>query len=256
MMRSLARGLRVLQCFTPEAPLLRLKDVADRLGVPMGSAHRTISALEALGYLRQDLPSKRYRLGLKVLDLGQACLAGMVFPDAALPFLEALASQTQRSANMAVLDGGEIVFVARASVNRLINVNLSIGSRLPSHCTSMGKVLLADLDDDVLAEVIAGLDLRGYTPATITDAGTLLRSLQTVRDQGYAVSREELEPHLTTVAAPVRDATGRALAAINVALFTGPGDASETEQNVLPKVLHTAQVVSSALGYRPGRSRR
>lgn len=253
MMKSLSRGLRVLQCFTPDAPQRRLKDVADQLEIPMGSAFRTLSTLEALGFVRQDPTSKTYRLGVQVLDLGQACLAGLVFPDVALPFLEALASETQRSANMAVLEQGEIVFVARASVTRLMNVNLSVGSRLPAHCTSMGKVLLADLDDAQLEKILGAAALRRYTPQTITDVDALMDAIQTVRVRGYAISKEELEPRLTTLAAPVRDASGRAVAAINVALFTGPGDATEHEQVELPKLLHTAQIVSSALGYRRGR---
>ena len=253
MMKSLSRGLRVLQCFTPDAPHRRLKDIADQLEVPMGSAFRTLGTLEALGFVRQDPTSKTYRLGVRVLDLGQACLAGLVFPDVALPFLEALASETQRSANMAVLEQGEIVFVARASVMRLMNVNLSVGSRLPAHCTSMGKVLLADLDDAELERILDVAPLRRYTPQTITDADALKRAIEAVRARGYAVSHEELEPRLTTFAAPVRDATGRAVAAINVALFTGPGDTTDHHQVELPKLLHTAQVVSSALGYRRGR---
>lgn len=255
MMKSLARGLEALQCFTPEAPELRVKDVGDELGIPIGSAYRTLATLEALGYLVQNPESKRYRLGLKVLDLGQACLAGFVFPDVALPFLEELARETGRAANMAVLDGAEIVFVARASVTRLLSVNLSVGSRLPSHCTSMGKVLLAELDPGEVERLLGGSELRRYTPHTITDLGTLLSALADVRARGFAVSREELELHLTTVAAPVRDATGRAVAAINVAMFMAPGEAAAAQEVAVPRLLHSAQVVSSALGYRPGRAR-
>ena len=146
MIKSVSRGVQVLGCFTPHTPRLRLKDIADQLGIPMGSAFRTLRTLETLGFVVQDPVTKQYRLGLKALDLSLACLAGMEFPDVALPFLEELASQTRLSANMAVLDGTEIVFVARASVVRLLRSNLSVGSRLPGHCTAMGKALLAHLD--------------------------------------------------------------------------------------------------------------
>ena len=222
----------------------------------MGSAFRTLGTLEELGFLAQDASTKRYRLGLRVLDLGQACLSGMVFPHVALPFLEELASTTRRSANMAVLDGADIVFVARASVTRLMSVNLSVGSRLPSHCTSMGKVLLADLDEDERKDLFDSAELRRYTARTITSVLELEQALHAIRAQGFAISREELEPHLTTMAAPVRDATGRTVAAINVAMFSGPGEEVDTfEGDVLLKVLDSARVVSAALGYRPGRSR-
>jgi IclR family transcriptional regulator, pca regulon regulatory protein len=254
MIRSLSRGVEILGCFTPQAPRMRLKEIADRLGLPMGSAFRTIRTLEAHGYVIQDPVSKLYRLGLRVLDLGQACLSGMEFPDVALPFLEALASDTRQSANMSVLDSGEIVFVARASVVRLMRDNLSVGSRLPSHCTAMGKVLLAGLDAGDAERVVGALELRGFTPNTITDRAALTAALVPVRQLGYAISREELQLHLTAVAAPVRGPTGSVVAAINVAMYTGPGDDDSDVMNVLPKLVRTAATISSALGFRPGRS--
>ncbi len=253
MMKSLSRGVRVLQCFTAATPQLRLKDVADRLGIPMGSAFRTLATLEALGFVRQDATTKTYRLGLRALDLGHACLVGMVFPDVALPFLEELAGATGRSANMAVLDGDEIVFVARASITRLMSVNLSVGSRLPSHATAMGKVLLAHLDDETLAGLIGDRRLPRFTAATITDPSELRATIAVVRERGYAVTHGELEQRLSSFAAPVRDATGAVAAAINVALFMAPDEPVDDEAAAVPKLLQTAQVISSALGYRPGR---
>ena len=254
MLKSLARGLQVLQCFSPETPSLRLKDIADQLQIPMGSAFRIVSTLEEMGYLRQELSSKNYRLGLKVLNLGHICLTGMVYPDVALPFLEALASETQQSANMAVLDETEIVFVARASIKRLMSVNLSVGSRLPSYCSSMGKVLLAHLDDGERQQLLSRITFRAYTPYTIIDLATLEEDLRTVRANGYSISDEELERHLKTVAAPIRDGSGKVVAAINVAMFSTRGEAVDEEESTVRKLLQTAQVISSALGYRPGRN--
>lgn len=252
MIKSVTRGVQVLGCFTPHSPRLRLKDVADQLGIPMGSAFRTLRTLETLGFVVQDPVTKQYRLGVKALDLSLACLAGMEFPDVALPFLEELASQTRLSANMAVLDGREIVFVARASVVRLLRSNLSVGSRLPGHCTAMGKALLAHLDPaEARARLEAGA-LKAFTPKTITEVDTLLEALTDIRAVGFAVSREELELHLTAVAVPVMDATGRVVAAINVAMYTGPGEGEASVLAVLPKLIFAGAAVSSALGYRPG----
>jgi len=153
---------------------------------------------------------------------------------------------------MAVLDGTEIVFVARASVVRLLRSNLSVGSRLPGHCTAMGKALLAQLDP-VEARARLGADaLKAYTSRTMTDVETLLVALREIRAVGFAVSREELELHLTAVAVPVMDATGRAVAAINVAMYTGPGEDESSVLSVLPKLILAGAAVSSALGYRPG----
>jgi len=252
VIKSVHRGVQVLGCFRPHLPRLRLKDIADQLGIPMGSAFRTVRTLEALGYVVQDPITKQYRLGLKVLDLGLTCLVGMEFPDVALPFLEELAAQTRLSANMAVLDGTEIVFVARASVVRLMRSNLSVGSRLPSHCTAMGKVLLAQLDPAEARTRLQGSPLPGFTANTITDLDVLLATLREIRSVGFAVSHEELELHLTAVAAPVLDATGRAVAAINVAMYTGPGEDESSVLAVLPKLILAGAAVSAALGYRPG----
>jgi len=252
VIKSVTRGVQVLGCFTPHTPRLRLKDIADQLAIPMGSAFRTLRTLETLGFVVQDPVTKQYRLGLKALDLSLACLAGMEFPDVALPFLEELASQTRLSANMAVLDGTEIVFVARASVVRLLRSNLSVGSRLPGHCTAMGKVLLAHLEPTEARARLAGGALKAFTPRTMVDVDTLLDALKDIRAVGFAVCREELELHLTAVAVPVVDATGRAVAAINVAMYTGPGDDESSVLAVLPKLILTGAAVSSALGYRPG----
>lgn len=252
MIKSVSRGVQVLGCFRPHTPRLRLKDVADQLGIPMGSAYRTLRTLETLGFVVQDPVTKQYRLGLKVLDLGLACLAGMEFPGVALPFLEELASQTRLSANMAVLERTEVVFVARASVVRLLRSNLSVGSRLPGHCTAMGKVLLAHLDPSEARERLQEGALKGFTTKTITDVDALMEALREIRAVGFALSREELELHLTAVAVPVMDATGRAVASINVAMYTGPGDDESSVLAVLPKLILTGAAVSAALGYRPG----
>lgn len=261
MIAALDRGLRVLACFTPAEPALRLSDVADRLGIPAGSAHRTLRSLEALGYIEQDAATRRYRVGIRALDLTQACIAGLVVPDVALPFLEELAEATRHSANLAILDGTEIVFTARASTIRLLRMNLSIGSRLPAHATSMGKVLLASLTTEERRERLGSGPLARFTPATLADLPALEQELVAVHDRGYAVSLAELEPNLASVAAPLRNARGHVVAAINVATFVadalgeGAAEDARTEAlvaSMIPNVVQTARVVSGALGFRAG----
>ena len=261
MIAALERGLRVLACFTQAEPVLRLSDIADRLGIPAGSAHRTLRSLEALGYIAQDEATRHYRVGLRALDLTQACIAGLVVPDVALPFLEELAEATRRSANLAILDGTEIVFAARASTVRLMHVNLTIGSRLPAHATSMGKVLLASLTTAELHERLRPGLLTRFTPATLADLQALETELAVVRDRGYAFSLAELEPNLASVAAPLRNARGQVVAAINVATFVadmramGMGPDAHAEAlvaSLVPHVVHTAHIISGALGFRAG----
>lgn len=252
MLKSLSRGVQVLQCFTPDTPSLALTAIAAEIGVPKGSAFRLVSTLEQLGYLRQDPETKRYRLGVKVLTLGQACLSGMVWPDVALPHLEELAKATRESASMAILDETEIVYVARASIRRVMSSNLFVGSRLPAYCTSLGKVLLAHLEPDELASLLAVVVFEPYTHLTVADADDLCASLATIRQQGYAISDRELDLTLRSIAAPVRDASGTVVAAINVSTFASRVPVNELEEHIIPRLLETANTISNALGFHPG----
>lgn len=248
--RALARGLQVLRCFTPARPLVSLQEIAEQLGVPKGSAFRLVATLESLGYLRQDPETKRYRLDIGVLELGFACLSGLGYPEVAQPYLERLAAEVEESASMAVLDDLEIVYVARASIRRVMSINLSVGSRLPAYCTSMGKVLLAALEPDELEERLARVEWRAYTPRTITNLDALRAELARVRQRGYAINDEELETGLRSVAAPVMDRSGRIVAAINVSLVASRTSMDVIHERVVPTVVARAAEVSAALGYR------
>ena len=250
--QSLERGLQVLRCFTPAKPKLSLQEIADKLGIPKGSAFRMVATLEALGYLAQDPETKRYRVDIGVLDLGFTCLAGLGYPDVALPHLQRLAHETQESASMAVLDDLDVVYIARASIQRVMSINLSVGSRLPAYCTSLGKVLLAHLDEKTLEERLRRLGQpQKLTPYTIADPETLRRHLAEIRDKGYAINDEELELGLRSVAAPVRDARGEVVAAINVSTVAARVSVADIKQQIVPKLLRCAATISAQLGYRP-----
>jgi len=250
--QSLERGLQVLRCFTPAKPKLSLQEIADKLGIPKGSAFRMVATLEALGYLVQDPETKRYRVDIGVLDLGFTYLAGLGYPDVALPHLQRLAHETQESASMAVLDDLDVVYVARASIQRVMSINLSIGSRLPAYCTSLGKVLLAHLDEKTLEERLRRLGQpQKLTPYTIADPETLRRHLVEIRHKGYAINDQELELGLRSVAAPVRDARGEVVAAINVSTVAARVSVADIERQVVPKLLRCAATISAQLGYRP-----
>ena len=255
MLKSLARGAQVLQCFTPDAPSLPLTEIAAKLEIPKGSAFRLVSTLEQLGFIEQDAVTKHYRLGVKALALGQAYLSGLEYPGMALPHLESLANETGESASMAILDGSEIVYVARASIRRVMNSNLFVGSRLPCYCTSMGKVLLAHLAEERLDDLLANVSFERFTHKTVADADALRASLPVIREQGYAISDRELDLTLRSVAAPVHGASGRVVAAINVSTFASRVPEEELEQSFIPRLVETAHTISNALGYRPGARR-
>lgn len=252
MLKSLARGLQVLQCFTPDTPTLALNAIAARLDIPKGSAYRLVATLQSMGFVRQDPESKRYRLGVEVLALGQSYLSGLVYPDVALPHLEELAHDTRESASMAILDGTEIVYVARASIRRVMSGNLFVGSRLPAYCTSMGKVLLAYLGQDERERLLGATTFEPYTHHTVADADTLRAGLARVREHGYAISDRELDLTLRSIAAPVRGGDGAVVAAVNVSTFASHVADEELRETLIPRLVETAHTISNALGYRPG----
>lgn len=252
MLKSLSRGVHVLHCFTPDAPHQSLTAIAQALDIPKGSAFRIVSTLEQLGFLEQDKTTKLYRLGIKVLALSQAHLAGLEYPGMALPHLEELAIDTQESASMAVLDGHEIVYVARASIRRVMRSNLFVGSRLPAYCTSMGKVLLAYLSTEELEQTLNATEFERFTHRTVTSAGDLTASLPEVRERGYAISDRELDRTLRSIAAPVLNASGEVVAAINVSTFALRVPDEQLERLIIPRLLETAHTISNAFGYRPG----
>lgn len=252
MLKSLARGAQVLKCFTPDAPSLPLSTIASELGIPKGSAFRLVSTLEQLGFLEQDPSSKRYRLGVKVLTLGQVYLAGLEYPDVALPHLEELALDTGESASMVILDGTEVVYIARASLRQIMRGNVSVGSRLPSYCTSTGKVLLAHLEPRDLDELLRDLVFEPFTHKTVSGPDELRASLPRIREEGYAVSDGELDIRLRSIAAPVRNMSGRVVGAVNVTAFASRVPEEELKEKLLPRLFETAQTISNVLGFRPG----
>jgi IclR family pca regulon transcriptional regulator len=245
---ALARGLNVLALFSSESPSLSLTDIVDTLRLGKSTAFRVLSTLEALGYLERDPTTRRYRPGLKVLQLGFTALNGLEVGQVARPYLERLAQGVNETASLGVLDGMRIIYVDRIRNQAIVGVVIGIGSHVPAHCTSLGKALLADLPPDELDCRLADADLTAYTSRTIVDRQALLAELALVRQRGYATSDEELAVGLRAVAAPIRNVTQKAVAAINV---SGPVTTISRERlktEIMPAVVKTAAQISLALG--------
>ncbi len=190
--QSLERGLAILGCFTPERPVLGIAEIADELGISRSTTHRYVITLFALGYLEQD-SSRRYRLGLGVTDLGMSVLNATGLREHAHPHLEELRRETSYTVSIAVLNGGEIVYVDRApSFRNEIDLGLDTGSRLPAYCTAMGKVLLANLPEREQSELLASMKLAQRGPNTITSKNALRVELEQIREEGFAVNDQEL----------------------------------------------------------------
>lgn len=246
-MQSLERGLSVIRAFDGEHPRLTLSDVSRRTGLTRAAARRFLLTLVALGYVHND--GREFSLRPRVLDLGFAYLSSMGLPEVALPHMETLVADMQESSSMSVLDGPDVVYVARVPTRRrIMAVSIAVGTRFPAYATSMGRVLLADLDDDALTEYLESTELVKLTASTVHDENRLRRVLEATRAQGYAVVDQELEEGLRSVAAPVRAERGRVVAAVNMSVHASRATVAEIKQRFLPPLLDTVARISADLG--------
>ncbi len=246
--QSLSRGLTVLQAFSAERPAMTLADMARATGLTRATVRRLLLTLVSLGYVGTD--GRIFELTPRVLDLGFAYVSSLQLPDIAQPFMEALSNRVHESVSASVLDGSEIVYVARVNTQRIMGISLAIGSRLPAAWTSMGRVLLADLSEEQLDEFLDNLVITELTSQSITDVEALRAELLTVRTQGYALIDQELEEGIRSVAAPLRDRRGRTLAAVNVGTHAARVTLKELRGVILPDLLATARSIESQLAKR------
>ncbi|MGH2903118.1 MAG: IclR family transcriptional regulator [Solirubrobacteraceae bacterium] len=251
--QSLERGLAILGCFTPERPVLGIADIADDLGMSRSTTHRYVITLVALGYLEQGA-SRKYRLGLRVTDLGMSALNSTGLREHAHPYLEELSRRTSYTTSLAVLDGVEVLYVDRVRSFRRgqskIDLNLHAGSRLPAYCTALGKLLLANLPEGEHDERIAEVKLTKRGPNTITSKQALRDELGEIREESFAVNDEELAPEVYAVAAPVRNEAREVAAAVNLAAPTSMISLGELVDALGPHLVSTADRISARLGYR------
>jgi IclR family pca regulon transcriptional regulator len=251
--QSLERGLAILGCFTPERPVLGIADIADDLGMSRSTTHRYVITLVALGYLEQGA-SRKYRLGLRVTDLGMSALNSTGLREHSHPYLEELRQRASYTVNLAVLDGAEILYVDRARSFRRgqskIDLGLHPGSRLPAYCTSMGKLLLANLPENEQRELIADMKLTKRGPNTITSKKALRDELDGIREESFAVNDQELAPELHSIAAPVRNEAREVVAAVNLAADSSMISLAELVDALGPHLVSTADRISARLGYR------
>jgi len=251
--QSLERGLAILGCFTPKRPVLGIADIADELGMSRSTTHRYVITLVALGYLEQGA-SRKYRLGLRVTDLGMSALNSTGLREHAHPYLEELRQRTSYTASLAVLEGTDILYVDRARSFRRgqsrIDLDLHPGSRLPAYCTAMGKLLLANLPDAEQRELLASIKLSKRGPNTITTKKALREELEQVADAGFAVNDEELAQGLYAIAAPVRNEARDVVAAVNLAAHSSMISLEELVDALGPHLVSTADRISARLGFR------
>jgi IclR family transcriptional regulator, pca regulon regulatory protein len=251
--QSLERGLAILSCFTPKRPVLGIADIADELGMSRSTTHRYVITLLALGYLEQGA-SRKYRLGLRVTDLGMSALNSTGLREHAQPYLEELRQRSSYTVSLAVLDGPEVLYVDQARSFRRgpvqSNVDVRTGSRLPAYCTAMGKLLLANLPESDQRELLAQIKLTKQGPNSITSKKALREELDQVLDASFAVDDEELAKDLYSIAAPVRNEARQVVAAVDISVPSSIISLGELVDALGPHLVSTADRISARLGFR------
>jgi IclR family pca regulon transcriptional regulator len=243
--QSLERGLAVIRAFDAEHPELTLSDVARATGLTRAAARRFLLTLLDLDYVRTD--GRLFSLAPRVLELGYAYLSSLTLPEVAEPHLEQLVAQVHESSSLCVLDGDDIVYVARVPTSRIMTVSISVGTRFPAYATSMGRVLLAALSDEDLEKYLARADFQRLTSRTIGGADALRTELAKVRSQGWALVDQELEDGLRSVAAPIHNRAGGVVAAVNLSAHASRSSLEALRRDLLPHLLSATAGIDADL---------
>ena len=247
---SLARGLSLLAIVAGSPRRgLGLSELAENAGFDKATTHRLARVLVRYGCLVQDEETRRYRLGVRVLDFGFAYLAGIDVRERALPFMQQLAREFGGSVSLAQLDGADIVYLERIPASQwMVSLEMRVGSRVPAHGTSMGKALLACLTDAQVRALLQGRKLQPLTARTITNTKQLLGELDDIRSRGFAINDEETVIGLRSVAAAIRGHQASPVAAVNVAVPTAQCSLDRLVSEIAPRVIAAAAAISAQLG--------
>jgi IclR family pca regulon transcriptional regulator len=247
-MTSLARGLAVIRGFSQQRPRLSIAQLSLRTGIPRAAVRRCLYTLEKLGYVASE-DDRTFALRPQILALGHAYLSSVPLVTAAQPILDQVSAATHESCSIAIMDGDDILYVARSSSStRIMSIDLGVGSRLPAHCTSMGRVLLAGLATDDFAAYLRRVKLTPFTARTLVSRDRLGETIEAIRDKGYAVVDQELEIGLRSIAVPISDYRARVAAAINISVQAPRVSVSEMERSFLLPLRKAAEELGMLLG--------
>jgi IclR family transcriptional regulator, pca regulon regulatory protein len=243
--QSLERGLAVIRAFGADRPSLTLSEVARATGLTRAATRRFLLTLVDLGYARND--GREFWLRPRVLELGYAYLSSLSLAEVAQPHMEEFVASVHESSSISVLDGDDIIYVVRVPAKRILAVTISVGTRFPAYCTSMGRVLLASRAPEELDGYLARADLEQRTPLTVVDRDELRSILGCVAASGYALVDQELESGLRSLAVPIRDRSHTVVAAMNVSVDAQRVSHDELETQFLPLLRATAERIESDL---------
>jgi len=242
---SLAKGLRVIECFGAETPKLSISDVSARTGLDRATSRRCLLTLHKEGYA--DYDGKSFTLTHRALRLGMGAIASLQLPEIVQPWLDQLTEQIGQSCSVAILDGTEIIYLARAAQRRVMSIGLMPGSRLPAHSTSMGRILLGALSVEEARSIIEVSDLSPRTSYSLTDPDEIMEQVAIARERGHAVVDQEVEIGLRSIAIPVLNVRGAVVAALNTGMAATHRDAQEMIVTYLPALLRVQAGIARLL---------
>ena len=249
--QSLERALNILEVMAQEGAAMTVTELSEKVGLKISTVHRLLTTLGHRGYVKQDSDSSKYRLGLKMLEIGNAALYHFDIRTIARPYLEELVERCNETANLAMLDGIDVVYIDQVESHNMIIVKMFAqpGNRGPVHSTASGKALLAYLPPDKLETALSQVEFVRYTSETITDREQLEKELQRIRLEKYALDWGEMEEHVRCIAAPVFDHEGKVVASISV---SGPSNRITThymKNELVDIVIGVADRISRNMGY-------
>lgn len=242
---SLARGLKVIEVFEGHTEGVSAAEVSRRTGLSRAAVRRVLMTLELLGYAWSE--GRVYRLDSRVMRLGFSYLSSSPLATLAQPILEHVIELVHESSSLGVLEGDEVVYVARATAKRVMSVGLSVGSRFPAYCTSMGRVLLSGLTDEELTAYFNRIQLKRLTPKTIVDKEALTDLIARVRIDGFALNNEQLELGHRSIAVPVKDRRDRMVAGMNIGVHAARVSSTDMTKRLLPILREHSQMLGQLL---------
>ncbi|SNT37062.1 transcriptional regulator, IclR family [Noviherbaspirillum humi] len=244
-MTSLARGLAVIRAFSDQRRSLTIAQISHRTGIPRAAVRRCLFTLKQLGYVEAE--ANNFSLRPKILTLGYSYLSSTPLTVSSQPYLNQISRTLNESCSLAVLDEQEVLYVARSATSRVMSVALNTGSRLPAYCTSLGRIMLAQLPDEEIDDYLQRVDIKAFTEKTVVSRSRLKEVILAARTAGYAMVEEELEIGLRSIAVPVRGASGSFVAGLNVGAQATRVSGRQMKDEFLPVLLRSAQELAVLL---------
>lgn len=253
VVQSLERAVFILDVLAHSPQGLSLRELSEKVNLSKGTAHRILTSLSYLDFIRQNPLNKHYQLGFKLVELGNHLLSQIDFRTESRPYLVELADRTRETVHMVILDQTEVLYIDKVEAGGYptgLRMFSMLGARIPAHCCAVGKVLLAALSEEKVNEIARSSGLPRRTKNTITSSKKLLEHLGMVRKKGFALDNEENEIGIRCVAAPIRDQRGETIAAISLSVPAIRIKSRELQTVLKDRVMETAAKISQKLGYQ------